>query len=70
MAHAARFEAYSADAVLRIIKGKTIRSSKKIHGKPLQENVRNWLRTCSVEQDPPGRHDQLVDRKTTGNNEP
>ena len=66
MAHAARFEAYSADAVLRIIKGKTIRSSKKKHlQKPLPENVRNWLRTCIVEQDSPGRHDKLVDRKTT-----
>lgn len=69
MAHAARFEAYSADAVLRIIKGKRIQSSNKKHfQKPLPENVRNWLRTCSVEEDLPARYDQLVDLKTTDTN--
>lgn len=68
MAHAGRFEAYSADSVLRIIKGKKLKSSRKnTSQKPVPENVRNWLRTCSVEEDNPGRYDKLINPEKSQN---
>jgi len=63
MAHAARYEAYNADSVLRIIQGKKIRkTAKKIKSETIPQNVRRWLRTCSVEKDDPLRHDQIINR--------
>ncbi len=64
LAHATRFDAYSADSILRIIQGKKLKaSSGKYHHKPLPDNVRDWLRTCNVEQDKPGHYDELINNK-------
>jgi hypothetical protein len=64
LAHAARFDAYSADSILRIIQGKKLKSSsKKYRHESLAPNVRQWLRTCYVEQDKPGHYDQLIDKQ-------
>lgn len=64
LAHAARYDAYSANSVLRIIQGRKIKSSSKRHNyKPIPDNVRDWLRTCDVEEDKPGHFDQLINKK-------
>ena len=61
LTHAARFDAFSADAILRIIQGKKLRSSRKRPDrKSLPANVRNFLRTCDVEKETPGHYDQLI----------
>jgi len=65
LAHATRFDSFSADAVLRIIQGKNIKASgKKNVGKGLPNNVRSYLKSCSVEQDNPQRHDHLINEET------
>jgi len=64
LAHGARFDAYSADSILRIIQGKKFKTSNK---KPVRHsipaNVRDFLRTCAVEQDKPERYDHLINEK-------
>ena len=65
LAHAARYDSFSADAVLRIIQGKNIKTSNKTKaGKGLPNNTRSYLKSCSVEQDNPQRYDHLINRKT------
>ena len=65
LAHATRFDSFSADAVLRIIQGKNLKTSgKKSTEKILPNNIRSYLKSCSVEQDNPQRHDRLINRKT------
>jgi hypothetical protein len=65
LAHATRFDSFSADVILRIIQGKSIKASgKKSAGKSMPDNVRNYLKSCSVEQDNPERYDHLINRKT------
>ena len=64
MAHAQRFGAYSAEAINRIIQGKAL----KKHGKHLPsseivpEKVKQWLKTCSVENQSPEDYDSLVEK--------
>jgi len=66
LAHATRYDSFSADVILRIIQGKAIKASgKKNTGKVLPNNTRSYLKSCSVEQDNPQRYDQLINRKTT-----
>ena len=62
LAHAARFDAYSADSILRIIQGKKFKASaKKMRHQPLAPNARKWLQTCYVERDRPSHFDELID---------
>ena len=64
LAHGARFDAYSADSVLRIIQGKKFKTSnKRPVRKSIPPNVRDFLRTCAVEQDKPERYDHLINKK-------
>ena len=64
LARSARFDAYSADAVLRIIQGKKLKTSnKRAVSRSIPPNVRDFLRTCSVEQDKPGQYDNLINKK-------
>jgi hypothetical protein len=58
LAHAIRYGAYSADSVLRIIKGK--RLNKKIATESVPENIRQWLRACAVEKQDPGLYDKMI----------
>lgn len=65
LAHATRFDSFSADVILRIIQGKTIKASgKKSAGKNLPNNIRSYLKSCSVEQDNPERYDRLINKTT------
>jgi len=59
LAHAQRYGAYSADAVLRILQGR--QPSAKLPLAKIPENVRQWLRTCAVEKQEPDFYDNLVD---------
>lgn len=64
MAHAIRFDAFGADVILRIIQGKNLKTPAVTHrARPLPDNVRDWLRSCHVEDDTPGRFDRLIDKK-------
>lgn len=64
LAHAAKFDAFSAESILRIIQGKKFKSSGKVPGREsIPANVRDFLRTCSVEQEKPGYYDQLINGK-------
>jgi hypothetical protein len=65
LAHATRYDSFSADAILRIIQGKNIKGSgKKTAVKGLPENARSYLKSCSVDKDNPKRHDLLINGKT------
>ena len=61
LAHARRYGAYSADAVLRIISGKGIKSNQV--DRPMPENVRQWLRSYAVENQQLGDYDQLIEKE-------
>jgi hypothetical protein len=58
LAHASRYGAYSADAVLRIIQGKKL--NKKIATETIPENIRQWLRSCAVEKQDPDLYDRMI----------
>lgn len=58
LAHASRYGAYSADAILRIIQGKKL--NKKIATESVPENIRQWLRACAVEKQDPSLYDRLI----------
>lgn len=60
LAHAERYGAYSADAVLRIIQGKRIKQNPT---QTIPENVRQWLRTCAVEEQDPTVYDRMVQKE-------
>jgi len=60
LAHAGRYGAYSADAVLRIIQGKKLKQGSPMATAVVPENIRQWLRACAVEKQDPGLYDQLV----------
>lgn len=67
LAHAMRYDCFGADAILRIIQGKKLKIvNKKTVRESMPANVRDYLRSCSVEQDNPKRYDQLIDMKTKG----
>ncbi len=60
LAHAARYDAYGADAVLRIIQGKRITTGSGKPAKKIPDNVRDYLRTCDVEDVDDNYFDDLV----------
>lgn len=62
LAHASRYGAYSADAVLRIIQGKRLKQNQRIATETIPENVRQWLRSCAVEKQVPGLYDRIIDK--------
>jgi hypothetical protein len=61
LAHAQRYGAYSADAVLRILQGKKPKAN--LPSRQIPENVRQYLRTCAVEKQQLGFYDNLVDEQ-------
>ena len=61
LAHAERYSAYSADAVLRILTGKKPKAN--ISQKNIPENIRQWLRSCAVEKQEQGFYDNLIDEE-------
>lgn len=63
LAHAARYDAYGADAVLRIIQGKRITTGSGKPAKKIPDNVRDYLRTCDVEDVDENYFDDLVNRE-------
>ena len=60
LAHAGRYGAYNADAVLRIIQGKTLKQGARIAAVTVPENIRQWLRACAVEKQDPGLYDKML----------
>jgi transposase len=62
LAHAARYGAYSADAVLRIIQGKKLKQGSRIATEVVPENIRQWLRACAVEKQDPDLYDKMVQK--------
>ena len=63
LAHAQRYGAYSADAVLRIIQGKGQKQNPAIPPAPVPENIRQWLRSCAVEEQDPVFYDNIINNK-------
>lgn len=61
MAYAARYGAFSADAILRILQGKHLK--KPLHSKPLPENVRQFLEAYDVEKSKPDFYDQIIQQE-------
>ncbi|MDQ1240005.1 MAG: Integrase, catalytic core domain protein [Thermodesulfobacteriota bacterium] len=63
LSHAMRYGVYSADAVSRVIYGKTIRSRGNPQGVPelVPENIKQWLRSCAVENPDPSSYDRLIE---------
>jgi transposase len=60
LAHAHRYGAYSADAVLRILKGKGQKKNPSIPPAPVPEHIRQWLRSCAVEEQDPQFYDTII----------
>lgn len=62
LSYAQRFGAYSADSIIRVIHGQSLRHK----GKPLTantdipENIRQWLRGCAVEQQDLASYDRMI----------
>jgi len=60
LAHAMRYGAFSADAVLRVTRGKALRQGRQTAVHAMPEEIRNWLRSCAVESQDPQFYDQLL----------
>lgn len=60
LAHAQRYGAYSANAVLRIIQGKGHKKNAAAPSAPIPENIRDWLRSCAVEEQEPEFYDKII----------
>jgi len=60
LSHAQRYGAYSADAVLRIIQGKAQKKNTTMPPTPVPENIRDWLRSCAVEEQDPQFYDKII----------
>jgi transposase len=67
MAYAAKYGAFSAEAVFRIISGKKL--SLKNANERVPENVRQWLRSYAVETQNPEHYDALVDQREENEDE-
>jgi transposase len=61
LAHAMRYGAYSAEAVSRLIQGKTLRGKPQGSQANVPENIREWLRSCAVEDQDLRVYDQLIE---------
>jgi len=64
LAHAARYGAYSADAVTRVIQGKKLKRQGRLMAAPEQipDNIRQWLRSCAVEEHKLDLYDKLIEQ--------
>jgi len=60
LAHAMRYGAFSADAVLRVTQGKALRPNQQAPAQTIPEEIKNWLRSCAVESQDPHFYDQLI----------
>jgi len=67
MAYATKYGAFSAEAVFRIISGKTL--NLKTANERVPENVRQWLRSYAVETHNPDHYDALVDQQEENDDE-
>jgi len=63
LAHAAKYNAYSADAVFRIINGKELKGKAKNSAVRAPKNYRQWLRSYVVEKQKLDRYDKLVEKE-------
>jgi len=63
LAYAARYSAFSADVVLRIISGKKLKKGRQHVDVKVPENVRQWLRAYAVEKQNPSHYDDLLKEK-------
>jgi len=70
MAHAQRYGAYSADAVNRIIHGKAIKNKGQHVDEDVPENIRQWLRSCAVEDQQLSSYDEMVKKMDKGEEKP
>jgi len=61
LAHAQRYGAYSANAIFRIIKGEGHKKNVLVP-MPISENIRDWLRTCAVEEQDSEFYDDIVNK--------
>lgn len=66
LSYAAKYQAFSAESVLRIITGKKLKQEKRPEPK-IPENTRQYLRAYAVEKQNPAHYDQLLKEE---NNEP
>jgi len=66
MAYAAQYNAFSADAVFRIISGKKIKSGSLVESK-VPDNLREWLKAYAVESQDLNHYDKLIEE---GKDEP
>jgi transposase len=64
LSHAMRYGIYSADAVTRVIHGKELRARGTDQPLPefVPENIRQWLRSCAVENPDISSYDRLIER--------
>lgn len=60
LAHAQRYGVYNADAISRIINGKTIKRKGKAVVTDVPENIRQWLRSCAVEGQSLSSYDEII----------
>ena len=62
MAHAQRYGAYSADAVTRVVLGKALKHKAGKNNAPVNmpENIRQWLRSCAVDDDTLDIYDKMI----------
>ena len=62
LCYASKYQAFSADAVLRIITGKKLKQQKRVEPK-IPENTRQYLRAYVVEKQSLRHYDQLIEEK-------
>jgi hypothetical protein len=60
LAYAMRYGAYSADSVIRIIHGKALKQKGRALLKNVPENIKDWLRSCAVEDHDLGFYDKFI----------
>jgi hypothetical protein len=70
MAHAIKYNAYSADAVFRIINGKKLDPKGKTGPVRTPENYRQWLRSYVVEKQKLNRYDEMLGKEDIDDDEP
>lgn len=63
LTYAAKYDTFSADAVLRIIKGKNPKPGKSSLNANVPENVRQFLKAYSVEKQELKNYDELIKNK-------
>lgn len=61
MVHAQRHGIYSADAVSRIIHGQELRKKGRPIPEDVPENIRQWLRSCAIENQDFSSYDKLME---------